>query len=77
MCPGCPLQSLADFFPCAETDLRIWHERSSQPDRVMLSVTHRGEQLAVTDETCRGAVAKLLQEIDARRVGDCIPVLDE
>jgi len=77
MCPGCPLQTLADFFPCSETDLHIWHQGQNQPDRVMLSVTHRGEQLAVTDETCRGAVAKLLQEMDSRRVGDCIPVLVE
>ena len=75
MCDGCPLQSLADFFPRATTHLDVWHERTNQPDRVMLSVTHQGEQFAVQDETCRGAVAKLLQEMDSRRVGDCIPVL--
>jgi len=75
MCEGCPLQSLADFFSCAETDLHVWHQKANQPDRVMLSVTHDGEQFAVTDETCRGAVAKLLQEMDSKRVGDMIPVL--
>jgi len=75
MCDGCPLQSLADFFQCAETDLHIWHERGDVPDRVMLSVTHQGEQFAVRDETCRGAVKKLLQEMDSKRVGDLVPVL--
>lgn len=77
MCEGCPLQSLADFFPRAETDLKIWHQRTGQPDHVMLSVTHDGEQFAAKDETCRGAVKKLLQEMDSKRVGDMIPVLVE
>jgi len=70
MCDGCPLQTLADFFPRAETDLKIWHEKAGQCDYVRLSVTHQGEQFAVTDETCRGAVAKLLAEMDAKRGGD-------
>ena len=77
MCEGCPLQSLADFFPRATTHLDVWHERTGQEDRVMLSVTHEGEQLAVTDATCRGAVKKLLQEMDGKRIGDCVPVLTD
>lgn len=76
MCEGCPLQTLADFFRDATTELRIWHGRVGEPDRVMLSVTHQGEQFAVTDSGCRGAVAKMLEEMDAKRIGDCRVILE-
>ena len=75
MCEGCPLQSLADFFPNATTELRIWHGAAGEPDNVLLSVTRDGDQFAVRDGTCRGAVKKLLQEMDAKRVGDCRVVM--
>jgi hypothetical protein len=72
MCNGCPLQSIADTFPGATTELRIWHQGDDTPDRVLLSVTRHGEQLAVHDETCRGAVAKMCLEMDrTMQVGDC------
>jgi hypothetical protein len=76
-CTGCPLQTLADHFPRATTELRIWHERTGQPDRVLLSVTNQGEQFAVVAGECREAVAKLLQELDAKRVGDCKVILED
>lgn len=76
-CQGCPLQTLADHFPKATTELRIWHERNGQNDMVHLSVTHQGEQFAVTDATCRGAVGKLLKEMDVKRIGDCRVILDD
>ncbi len=76
-CDGCLLQTLAGFYPLATTEVTIWHARDGQPDRVQLSLTHKGEQLAVTDETCRGAVAKMLQEMDAKRVGDCRVILED
>lgn len=77
MCDGCPLQTLADFYRNATTELRIWHGKQDEPDQVLLSVTRDGEQIAVRDGTCRGAVAKLLQEMDAKRVGDCLVMLED
>jgi len=77
MCDGCPLQTLADFYRNAKTELRIWHGAAGEPDNVLLSVTRDGEQIAVRDGTCRGAVAKLLQEMDAKRVGDYRVILDD
>ena len=77
MCDGCPLQTLADYFPNATTELRVWHGANGEPDQVLLSVTRPGEQLAVRDGTCRGAVAKMLQEMDTKRVGDCRVILDD
>ena len=77
MCDGCPLQSLADFYREATTELRIWHGRTNEPDRVFLSITRPGEQLAVQGSSCREVVAKLLQEMDAQRIGDCRVALDD
>ena len=77
MCDGCPLQTLADFFPDATTELRIWHGKGVEPDNVMLSVTHQGEQFAVVAGECREAVAKLMREMDAKRNGDCRVIIKD
>lgn len=66
-CDGCPLQSIADLFPRATTELTIWHEGNGTEDRVMLSVTHAGEQFRVDDCHCRTAVAKMSAEMDVKR----------
>jgi hypothetical protein len=68
MCDGCPLQTLADFFPDATTELRVYHGKSGEVDSVQLSVTpNQGEQFAVTASACREAVGKLLQEMNAKQ----------
>ena len=64
MCEGCPLQTIADAFPYAQTDLRIWHERGGQPDRVTLTVTHGEEEFSAQGQSCREAVAAVLTQMD-------------
>jgi hypothetical protein len=64
MCEGCPLQTIADAFPYAQTDLRIWHERGGQPDRVTLTVTHGEEEVSAQGQSCREAVAAVLTQMD-------------
>lgn len=67
MCDGCPLQTLADVHPHTCTRVTIWHEREGQPDRVQVAVIRDGnDSLDGSGETCREAVADLLQQMDAR-----------
>ena len=79
-CDRCPLDTLATHFPESTTELRIWHGKADQVDRVMLSLTHQGEQFAVTAGECREAMAKLLEQMDEKRgpqIGDCRVIIED
>lgn len=66
-CHDCPLQSLADLFPKANTRVTMWHERTGKPDCVQVSVIRDTEDYSADGHTCREAVAKLFAAMDERR----------